>query len=74
MARGIKRKARAALKRVSNEIAGHAQGDKFASGLASEGYAGGYRDALADVLLVLDGVPPCSRPQYWSRNHHGEGE
>ena len=38
------------------------------AGLASEGYAGGYRDALDDVLLALDGVPPQNRGRgWWSR-------
>jgi len=29
-------------------------GGKYARGLASEGYNGGYRDALNDVLLLLE--------------------
>lgn len=36
----------------------------FGAGLASEGYAGGYRDALSDVSLLLDGLIPTRR-NYW---------
>jgi hypothetical protein len=33
-------------------------GGLYARGLAGEGYAGGYRDALHDVILFLNGVKP----------------
>ena len=33
----------------------------YAAGLASEGYDGGYRDAMSDALLILAGVEPQSR-------------
>lgn len=39
-------------------------GGKYAGGLASEGYSGGYFDALCDVMLLLNGVVP-QRRQYW---------
>lgn len=56
---------RAAQKRALREVAGHAsRGGKYAHGLSSEGYAGGYADALADVLLALRGVKPSTR-DYW---------
>lgn len=48
---------------AAREIAANSQG-KFGAGLASEGYAGGYRDALDDVLLVLNRVMPRRRG-YW---------
>ena len=50
---------------VSDEISGNAStGGHYAAALASEGYAGGYRDALDDVLLLLQGVTPRRR-HYW---------
>ena len=39
-------------------------GGKFARGLSSEGYAGGYAQALEDVQLALNGVKPRTRG-YW---------
>jgi len=67
MARGIKRKVKKALARVSKEIEDNrGSGDLFSRGLASEGYAGGYAAALRHVLLALDGTGIDSR--YWSRN------
>ena len=66
MARGIQRQVRIALENVTRDITGHSErGGLYALGLASEGYAGGYRDALRDVQLALRGVPPCVRPEYW---------
>lgn len=38
-----------AAKAVEREISANAQGGKFASGLANEGWAGGYQQALRDV-------------------------
>lgn len=48
---------------VGREIAGFAKQGRIASGLAGEGYNGGYRDALQDVLLLLDDVIP--HRNYW---------
>ena len=54
-----------ARERLSREIAGlRGDGSKYAAGLATEGYAGGYRDALDDVILVLNGVRP-ERRGWW---------
>jgi len=51
--------------KVSKEISGHAaRGGLYAGALAGEGYAGGYRDALSDVMLFLNGVWP-DRREYW---------
>lgn len=61
--KGIKRQLGAAMKNVSEEISNNSRGGLYAGGLASEGYAGGYRDALNDVLLALNGVCPNSR--FW---------
>lgn len=63
MARGIKRQLRQAICRVEEEMRGHGN-DKYARGLAKEGYAGGYAQALMDVTLLLDGVTPQTR-NYW---------
>lgn len=64
MARGIKRKLRQVAKAVDAEIAGHAaDGGLYARGLAGEGYAGGYREAISDVILALNGVKPGRR--FW---------
>lgn len=52
---------------AQKEIEGVAQlGGRFAGGLSSEGYHGGYRDALDDVILLLNGVVPNRYP-YWRR-------
>ncbi len=62
---GPKRRIRLASERVSREIGGIASREsRLAGALASEGYAGGYRDALSDVLLVLNGCIP-DRRGYW---------
>lgn len=54
-----------AQQKVHAEILGNAsRGGMFAKGLASEGYAGGYRDALSDVLLLKGGTIP-DRRGYW---------
>ncbi len=64
MTRGIKRQLNIAYENVSKEISNTAKGGFYASGLASEGYAGGYRQALSDVQLALNGCPP-SNSRYW---------
>lgn len=65
MPKGIKRQVNRAHEQVSLQIAAYAaRGDKYSRGLASEGYNGGYRDALSDVLLALNGVRP-NRNGWW---------
>lgn len=61
MSKGIKRLVRRALTGVNREIAGISRGGFYAAGLSSEGYAGGYAQALSDVLLALNGVTPNGR-------------
>jgi len=39
----------------------------YASGLASEGYNGGYSDALSDMQLLLNNVIP-QRNEWWKDN------
>lgn len=71
MSIGIKRYIRKVSDHVNGEISLLSKGNStssnginYAGGLASEGYAGGYRDALADVGLALNGVQPNSR--FWN--------
>ena len=54
----------AAQTNVLREISGNASGGHIAAALAGEGYAGGYNDALSDMLLLLSDVPPRRR-NYW---------
>lgn len=64
MAKGIQRKIKEVLESVNEEIAISSRGGGFhARGLAGEGFAGGYRQALWDVQLALRGINPNSR--YW---------
>lgn len=56
-----------ALKRVNASIALDRGGDeasRYARGLAYEGYAGGYAQALRDVGLVFSGERPNTR-NWW---------
>lgn len=65
MTRGIRREVKLCLDRVGHETRQLASRPGiYAGGLASEGYAGGYAQALRDVLLLLSGITPNSR--YWS--------
>jgi hypothetical protein len=63
--RGVKKLIRAVSDEVGNEIAGTAQGGFYAAGLSAEGYAGGYRDALHDVLVLMNGVLPNRGGRSW---------
>ncbi len=55
---------RYARKAVSKTIAGHAANSQIAGALASEGYNGGYRDCLDDMVLLLNDVVP-TRFYWW---------
>ena len=67
-AKGIKRKIKIALNNVDSRISGFArQGGPFARALASEGYNGGFRAALLDVLLLIDGNDPCVNRELWRK-------
>lgn len=59
----IDKAAKVASKNISDNAA---SGGMYARGLASEGYDGGYRDALYDVTNLLSGVMPNRYP-YWRR-------
>ena len=63
-AKGIKRKIAVAREIVAQRISEGASRGKYGAGLASEGYNGGYRDALDDVILALNGVTP-QRNGWW---------
>ena len=65
MAKGIKKAIYKALLNVDDEIKGYAERGLYAAGLSAEGYAGGYRDALHDILLALNGTTP-DRRNYWT--------
>lgn len=53
------------MHRVSKEIQGtYDSGNTMYRVLAGEGYSAGYRQALSDVLLVLNGIEPNTR-DYW---------
>lgn len=59
-----------AMERVRGEISGHAAGGRIASALASEGYSGGYFDALCDIQLLINDVIP-NRRNYWPQGAGG---
>ncbi len=65
MAKGIRRKLRRAQKRAYTAMHQHG-GSLYARGLASEGYIGGYAQALADVQAMMDGVPPGDPRGFWT--------
>lgn len=64
-ARDLKRMLPVAMESVRREIAGNASGGKYGAGLSSEGYAGGYRDALYAVEAILRGIEPNDNRHYW---------
>jgi len=61
VSKGIYKAITRARNVVAAEMAMNASGSHLAAALASEGYLGGYRDALDDVRLVMDGVEPQRR-------------
>lgn len=62
---GVRRRIALALTRVEAEISGHAAlGGRYAGAMSGEGYSGGYRDALLDAQLLLNGVTPHRRHYY----------
>jgi hypothetical protein len=56
MAKGITKAIRRVHKAVRAEIRANAQGNQYAAGLSGEGYAGGYLQALDDVIAALNGI------------------
>ena len=62
--KGILKRLKKTQTEINKEISGNSIG-LYGGGLASEGYAGGYRDALSDVSLLLRGVEPSDRGRHW---------
>lgn len=60
MAKGIYRKLDLVLKNLRWEMKGNPDDGKYARGLRSEGYLGGYRQAILDVDLALRGGNPVT--------------
>ena len=57
----IRKNIESAIKTLDGEIGSFASGGHIAAGLSSEGYNGGYRQALYDVIQVLNGIQPNTR-------------
>jgi hypothetical protein len=68
--RQIRRRISTAHAAVVREIYDNASHGKYGAGLASEGYAGGYRDALDDVTMLLNGVEPQDHRGYFRKANH----
>lgn len=64
MAKGIARKLNRAVNRAYAAMNQH-DGGKYGRGLSSEGYIGGYVQALADVQAALSGVQPSDPRGFW---------
>lgn len=59
---------RAATGRVQEEINGQARdGGLYARGLSTEGFRGGYREALLDVEAMLTHGHPADDRNYWNK-------
>jgi len=60
--KGIRRDLRKLVSAAEEEIRRNSDGDSiYPSGLAGEGWAGGYLQAICDVQSLLNGVNPNSR-------------
>ena len=57
---------RQAHENVCEQIKEFSKRSEVASAMAGEGYNGGYRDALNDVILVLNGILP-DRNGWWNK-------
>lgn len=64
MVKGIKQQLKIASRNVSREISGIAKQGFYAAAFSTEGFAGGYLQALHDVVAALNGVPPW-HSRYW---------
>ncbi len=64
MAKGIKRMLIRVIDNVNKTISNSIDRNCiFSKGLSSEGYNGGYRQAISDVILALNGQIPKSN--FW---------
>jgi hypothetical protein len=65
-AKELKRRMRLVREAVNREVSAFAAHGGSAGGMASEGYAGGYLQALSDVELALADVPNNGRyARFW---------
>jgi hypothetical protein len=64
MMKGIKKILIRVREQVSSEIRASSSRGYIAASMAGEGYAGGYRDAINDILLLLNEVMPQRRNYY----------
>ncbi len=61
-----KRAIKAARCRVNKDITAFAsRGGQFSGALSGEGYNGGYRDAIDDLLLLIDSNTMPRRNGWW---------
>lgn len=69
MAKGIKKAVYRVRNAVIAEIRSNAQGGLMSSAIAGEGYAGGYLQAINDVIAALNDTPVSnSRYEYqWQK-------
>ena len=66
--KGIMRKLDIVAKNVNRAISNQARsGGMYARALSSEGYVGGYRQAIQDVILALNGNEPNTR-NFWEKD------
>lgn len=63
--RHVLRRMNAVAEKVNAEIAANAKGGKYGGGLATEGFAGGYLEALRDVEAALRHGYPSDHRGYW---------
>jgi len=61
MAKGIYRKLDLVLKNIKDKMYLPSDASMYARGMRSEGYLGGYRQAIMDVILALSGIHPTTR-------------
>ena len=65
MARSILKRLRAAQRAAEADMRSRSVHGKLAGALASEGYVGGYRDALADVEAMMSHGYPADTRGFW---------
>ena len=63
--RELERRLKLAMAAVQKKISANARQGFYAAGLSSEGYAGGFKQALSDVLQLLYDVEPNDDRHYW---------
>lgn len=61
----VKTNIKKLIENCEKEIRGNSNNNGiYGSGMASEGYAGGYRDALEHVIAILNDCEPTNS-RYW---------